>query len=204
MSQYHHGSLKQTLMQLALERIMEVGVEGVSMRQLAKDAGVSHAAPMRHFKSKEDLLSALMATFHQQLAERLSARVAEEAPRDGQATLRVMASAAMEWAREHPAEFSVIINPDVSRHTSEQTRQSLSDLMNLIAEAIIGSSPDSSIDRRALDTTVVYVVGAVLGVGFLGANPLMHQVYPDSDVDLDAIADHISAAVSLMPSQPAD
>ena len=54
---YHHGDLPETLMALALEHIAESGTEKLSLRALAREAGVSATAPYRHFPSKQCLLA---------------------------------------------------------------------------------------------------------------------------------------------------
>lgn len=56
---YHHGNLRRTLLETAAARIETDGVEALSLRQLAREAGVSHAAPSRHFRDKQALLDAL-------------------------------------------------------------------------------------------------------------------------------------------------
>lgn len=56
---YHHGDLRRTLLEAAAASIETVGVEALSLRQLARNAGVSHAAPSRHFRDKQALLDAL-------------------------------------------------------------------------------------------------------------------------------------------------
>ncbi len=56
---YHHGNLKEELIEKGLEYINQFGMENLSLRKLADSAGVSHAAPYAHFKSKEDFLTAV-------------------------------------------------------------------------------------------------------------------------------------------------
>ncbi len=58
---YHHGDLRQTLLQAAKQRLESHGIEGLSLRKLAEDAGVSRTAPYHHFKDKNALLSAIAA-----------------------------------------------------------------------------------------------------------------------------------------------
>src|ERR1035438_6082563 len=58
---YHHGSLKQTLLDASLALIRKSGPGGFTLREVARRAGVSHNAPYRHFRNKEELLAALAA-----------------------------------------------------------------------------------------------------------------------------------------------
>lgn len=56
---YHHGDLRGELLARAEETLRESGVDGLSLRQLARDIGVSHGAPSRHFRDKQALLDAI-------------------------------------------------------------------------------------------------------------------------------------------------
>lgn len=68
---YHHGDLRRSLLEAAAASIEESGVEALSLRQLARDAGVSHAAPSRHFRDKQALLDALAEDGFNRLAASL-------------------------------------------------------------------------------------------------------------------------------------
>jgi len=56
---YHHGDLRRVLLEAAEAELVESGVEGFSLRKVAKRAGVSHAAPAHHFKDANGLLTGL-------------------------------------------------------------------------------------------------------------------------------------------------
>ncbi|RDV24626.1 TetR/AcrR family transcriptional regulator [Alteromonas aestuariivivens] len=58
---YHHGDLQATLLQAATQRLETHGIDGLSLRKLAEDLGVSRTAPYHHFKDKNALLSAIAA-----------------------------------------------------------------------------------------------------------------------------------------------
>ncbi|GAA2640887.1 TetR/AcrR family transcriptional regulator [Paractinoplanes durhamensis] len=69
---YHHGDLRRALLQAAEEAITEHGVATLSMRDLARRAGVSHAAPTHHFGDKAGLLTAVATAGFEQLAKALA------------------------------------------------------------------------------------------------------------------------------------
>ena len=69
---YHHGDLRRALLQAADEAITEHGVAALSMRDLARRAGVSHAAPTHHFGDKAGLLTAFATEGFEQLAKALA------------------------------------------------------------------------------------------------------------------------------------
>jgi AcrR family transcriptional regulator len=59
--QYHHGDLRAAILSEAARLVADHGVDGVSLRQLARQAGVSHAAPAHHFSDRRGLFTALAA-----------------------------------------------------------------------------------------------------------------------------------------------
>ena len=68
---YHHGDLPRALLEAAVEAIEEVGPAALSLRDLARRTGVSHAAPAHHFGDKAGLLTAVAADGFRRLAATL-------------------------------------------------------------------------------------------------------------------------------------
>jgi AcrR family transcriptional regulator len=65
---YHHGNLKAALLRAAVELIAEVGPAAFTLREVARRAGISHNAPYRHFREKDELLAAVAAEGFERLA----------------------------------------------------------------------------------------------------------------------------------------
>jgi AcrR family transcriptional regulator len=99
---YHHGNLREALL-LAGEQALEAGgAQNLSLRELARDVGVSHAAPRRHFADKQTLLDALALSGWERLGAALAGAVA--ASGDGfEARMRGLARAYVAFATRHPA-----------------------------------------------------------------------------------------------------
>ncbi|MFD5371948.1 TetR/AcrR family transcriptional regulator [Streptomyces sp. NPDC127103] len=104
-SSYHHGGLRQAVLDAALDVIAADGPGALSLRDLARRAGVSHAAPAHHFKDRTGLLTALATEGYGLLAEALAA-----APE-----LRERGVRYVRFAIEHPAHFQVMFQPDLLR-----------------------------------------------------------------------------------------
>lgn len=115
-SPYHHGNLRQSLLARAIETLSDRGVEHLSLRALARDLGVSHAAPLRHFPTKAELLNAIAIEGVESL---IAATDKVESKVPGVARLRAMAIAYVEWAIAHRALHQILRNPDVMRHASD-------------------------------------------------------------------------------------
>src|SRR5579871_1734507 len=81
---YHHGHLKKALLDAALALIAETGARGFTLREAARRAGVSHNAPYRHFRDKDDLLAAVAADGFDRLGEAMT-RAAGKAKQIGRA-----------------------------------------------------------------------------------------------------------------------
>ncbi|WP_040787150.1 TetR/AcrR family transcriptional regulator [Nocardia pneumoniae] len=96
---YHHGDLRAELLQRAEVTLRESGVDGLSLRGLARDIGVSHAAPTRHFKDKQALLDAL-AVFG---FERLAAALQQTTTGSLDGHVRALAKIYLRFATENPA-----------------------------------------------------------------------------------------------------
>ncbi len=69
---YHHGDLKNALIQAGVEILAKDGLHGLSLRNVARKAGVSHAAPYAHFKDKQALIAAISTEGYKKLYDQLS------------------------------------------------------------------------------------------------------------------------------------
>lgn len=73
---YHHGGLSDVLIDLAIAQIADSGIEKLSLRALAREAGVSTTAPYRHFSSRESLLAAIATRGFRTLTEKIDRSLA--------------------------------------------------------------------------------------------------------------------------------
>lgn len=78
---YHHGNLKQALVEAGKQLLISKGINGLSLRETAKAAGVSHTAPYRHFRDKDALLAAIAESGFAELAAELNNTI-ESCPAD--------------------------------------------------------------------------------------------------------------------------
>ena len=99
---YHHGNLRQELLRVAEAALEARGVQELSLRELSRELGVSHASPQRHFATKQDLIDALAIMGF----ERLDSVMAKAAAARGQeltARLSKVGLAYVGFALKHPA-----------------------------------------------------------------------------------------------------
>ena len=94
---YHHGNLRTALLAQAERTVRERGVQELSLRELARETGVSHGAPRRHFADRQALLDALAEAGFERLGDELRAAV-EGAGEDFPARLQATAAAYIRFA----------------------------------------------------------------------------------------------------------
>nr|WP_308257410.1 TetR/AcrR family transcriptional regulator [Pseudonocardia lacus] len=166
---YHHGDLRRTLLDAALVAIAEHGPVAVSLRELARRAGVSHAAPTHHFRDKTGLLTAVAAEGWTLLADALDAVTDRE--------FSEMGVAYVVFATTHPAHFAVMRTPGLV-HADDPAL--------VAAQQRAGRSLQTEPDGAARDRATA-LAGWSLVHG-LSALLLEGLVAPDPGSDVEALA----------------
>lgn len=150
---YHHGNLAQTLTEAAVQLIAEVGPSGFTLREVARRAGVSHNAPYRHFKDRDDLLAAVAAQGFDELAEEMTGAAAEES--DSLKRLKLSGLAYVSFALRHPEHFAVMFDGPVSITKNERCLEASNRAFSVLLEFVkdcqtAGTLPGGSTRDRAL------------------------------------------------------
>lgn len=131
---YHHGNLRQALLDGALRVIAEQGSAAFTLREVARRAGVSHNAPYRHFRDKDALLAAVAA----QGFRELTAAMREAAGKKTKALdkLRQSGLAYVAFALRRPEHFTVMFDAPVGAGTdpeyAEASQEAFDTLLNYI------------------------------------------------------------------------
>src|SRR6478752_5114999 len=113
---YHHGDLKRALTEAALGLVAEKGPKGFTLREVARRAGVSPAAPYRHFSDKAQLVAAVATAGFIQLHEALVAVVESDLIRQ---TLE-MGRAYVGWAVTHPDYYQVMFGAELDKVNKQE------------------------------------------------------------------------------------
>ncbi|MFC0105688.1 TetR/AcrR family transcriptional regulator [Kibdelosporangium aridum] len=115
---YHHGALRETLLKATLELIETEGIGAVSLRQVARAAGVSPRAPYHHFPDRAAVLTALADEGFQLLAATLAE--AHDAAANPTEALEAILNAYIEFAKAQPAYFRLMFRPELTQsHKSD-------------------------------------------------------------------------------------
>ncbi len=121
---YHHGDLRSALLQAAHDILNQKGIEALSLRAIAAEAGVSHMAPYAHFKNKSQLYQAVAAAGFTELGERM-AQVQDDSPPTRELIL-LYGVQYIEFAISHPQMYRLMLsqtNPGQHLENSEPSSQ---------------------------------------------------------------------------------
>lgn len=117
-SPYHHGDLRSELLTAAVDIIRERGVHGLSLRECARRAGVSHAAPYRHFASKDALLVALACQGFRWLTD--AGEQAMKTLKQPRAQLDAYGVAYVQFALEHPEHHRLMFTSELDESAASE------------------------------------------------------------------------------------
>jgi AcrR family transcriptional regulator len=180
---YHHGDLRAALVRAALELLEESGETALSLRAVARRAGVSPAAPYRHYADREALVSAVAAVGYRELAERLAA--AHPAPSTPE-QLASVAIAYVQFALERPALFRIMFGEPCDPYNDERVAATatVSQYVRAIVERTFPQA-----DAEALATAIWALVH---GLAFLHLDGKLDAPTPS------VVADRITAAIRAL------
>ncbi|TSJ60458.1 TetR/AcrR family transcriptional regulator [Starkeya sp. 3C] len=140
---YHHGNLREALMKAALDLIAEKGTAGATFAEAARRAGVSPAAPYRHFRDRDELLAAVAAEGFERFAKALQAGWNDGRPTAAEAYER-MGRAYLDFARQHPAEYVAMFEsglPPEAHPVLDQAGQRAFGVLREAADVLVASMP---------------------------------------------------------------
>ncbi|MGD1217249.1 MULTISPECIES: TetR/AcrR family transcriptional regulator [Streptomyces] len=196
---YHHGDLRAACLRAARELLEEDGSAGLSLRAVARRAGVSATAPYRHYPDRDALVSAVAAQGYRELAVQLAAvHPSPTTPDD----LAAVAVAYVRFALEHPALFRVMF-AEPCDPTNEDRVAATAAISEYVRGIVRGAFPGA--DPDVLSTTVWALVH---GLAFLHLDGKLDSSTPE------VVADQVGAAVHALftvspaasrtpPSEPA-
>jgi AcrR family transcriptional regulator len=188
-TRYHHGDLRAACLRAAMELLEQDGAAGLSVRAVARRAGVSPGAPYRHYADRDALVSAVAAEGYRELSAYLSAAHPSPSTPDD---LAAVAVAYVQFALEHPALFRTMFSDPCDADSSERVSATAA-IAEYVGALVRRAFPGA--DPGALSTAIWAVVH---GLAFL---------HLDGKLDtstLEAVADRVRAAVlALVAVSPA-
>jgi AcrR family transcriptional regulator len=190
---YHHGDLRRALLSAAVSRVEEEGPSNLSLRDIARRAGVSHAAPAHHFGDKTGLFTAIAA-------EGFALLTTETAPlADRQDALLQLGFVYIRFAVEHRGYFEVMFRPDLYRETDADLVQARDRSMEMLFRAARQAArlPDGDITGLAVAAWSVVHGFATLWL----AGNFRQQLSGDLDADAPIVAEGVAKLGAIIASQ---
>ena len=180
---YHHGDLRRAVLDAALQVIAVAGPAAISLRDLARRAGVSHAAPAHHFKDKAGLLTAIAIEGYDLLAAALTAPTERHARDGGVGELGVrelleLGVGYVRFALEYPAHFEVMFRPDLC-HPDDDRLVAARARTNAILRASVSAAPVRA--GRDVATTALGAWALAHGFAMLWVTGSMASVAGEQD-----------------------
>ena len=164
---YHHGDLAAALVEAAEEELIEKGIEGFSLRGVAKRAGVSHAAPAHHFKDVQGLLTALAARGFERFVQR-QGDFRRRAEKDSPSQLIASGVGYVVFAMENPALFRLMFGSNRTNFEDEHLELAASraydDLVSHVARAHGLEQSRGDGRKTAEDSALMQAVAATWAV----------------------------------------
>jgi AcrR family transcriptional regulator len=180
---YHHGDLPAALVRAAMELLEKGDATALSLRAAARGAGVSAAAPYRHFADRNSLLSAVAAVGYRELATHLVA--AHPSPTTGD-DLAAVAVAYVQFALQRPGLFRVMFVEPCDPSSPERVAATAA-ITEYVKGIVRHAFPDA--DPESMSTAVWALVH---GLAFLHLDGKLDAASPD------IVADRVRAAVHAM------
>jgi len=196
---YHHGELPATLMRLALCHIEKQGTEKLSLRALAREAGVSATAPYRHFPTKRCLLAALATQGFKELDAQTQSVVAAQA--NLEARFVAMGTTYVSFALKNPVAYQLMFGSILDDFSQYKMLRDASDACYLRVQTVL----QELLDAKNLPYDVIQF-GGVIWAGVHGvASLLLNQAHRIASSDpshpqsvIMALRDDPEAALRIM------
>lgn len=144
---FHHGDLKRALLDAGFSLLDGNGIEAVTIRAVAREAGVSHAAPKNHFPSRSALLTAMAEVVFRDLLEQISQNLRLTTTN----RVQVIADALIDFGLEFPARYQMIWSKDLVDHENTLLLAVMDEIYDLLCAEIKSCNNDEfDVDTHAV------------------------------------------------------
>ncbi|MDJ0948416.1 MAG: TetR/AcrR family transcriptional regulator [Alphaproteobacteria bacterium] len=177
---YHHGDLREALLAATHRLVTEKGPEHFTLADACRLAGVSTAAPYRHFRDREEVLGEITARGFEELERRM--RAAKDAhPRGEIAAISAMGQAYVAFAREEPAVFRLMFGRRPEKLSTERVQAAGQGAFGTLLEEVEAFQRARGLARDVMDTAVPLWT-FVHGAASLMIDGDYEKVAPETDI----------------------
>jgi AcrR family transcriptional regulator len=161
---YHHGRLREALLEAAERMIEEQGPESVTVREAARRAGVSPGAPFRHFASRSALMTGVAERAMGRFREEIARAEASVDKSDSRARYAALGHAYLRWATRHPAQFRVLATRSLIDFDGSESLPRDNDAIRALMQEIVGDGQARG-QIRAADPATLELMAKALSYG---------------------------------------
>ena len=195
---YHHGNLRQALIDAGMQALLgQTSLEVISLRELARQVGVSANAAYRHFASKEALLQAIAAAGFHDMAERSLA--AQSSQPDAKRRLRAAGLNYVQYARSNPALFRLMFGRKPPNETSAELKEAAEQNFMGVRFAVSQASGLSMDDPHCMTLTLKAWV-TVHGMAHLAFDGQFDHFSDDVDATINTLLDQFKPTLETPAS----
>jgi len=192
---YHHGDLQESLVRSGMEILSEQGIDALTLRETARRAGVSHSAPYRHFRNKEELLIAIAAEGFRMLTAALSQAV-EKGDGKFREELRLSGRAYVDFALSHPEHLKLMFSArrfDLGEDCVHGTEDldAFSQIKGVFQRGLEGGA---IVSRQPAEALALLVWSQVHGLSHI----LIEKQIPPDTISLDSVFSLIDEQVEIL------
>ena len=173
---YHHGDLRNALVEHALAALRAVGPEGLSVRALADEIGVSPSAAYRHFADREALLAQLAQVGFERLRDSMTAAAAVAARRQPRTAVRALGSAYVRFAVAHPELYRLMFGAQrVDKSKYPALGAAAAEAYDTLRTAVIRMAPNAAKESQELERLTLRCWAMVHGLASLRIDRLIES-----------------------------
>ena len=196
---FHHGNLRAELLQRAEVVLRERGAEALSLRELARDIGVSHGAPRSHFIDRSALLDALAERGFDTLVERMhsAAKALPTEPVGGAEILRAVGRAYLDFAIRNPALEALMVAAKVGGQ-SLSVQDAAMRLVSAMSDVVATAVDSQAYNPEEIARLTLLLSATVQGICALVVSKRIEAEQGDTLLD-DAILVFMAGAVAVQP-----
>jgi AcrR family transcriptional regulator len=187
---YHHGDLKVALVDAVEQVVRERGLGHVSLRAVARQVGVTHAASAHHFDNKAGLLTAFATQGYLQLAGAVLAAIDDAQPVDGPSILEAVGRGYVRFALDNPGRFEVMFRLDLLNAHDPEFIAASEGAYSLLVSTVARCQSEGFLGGKDPEVVAVSAWSMVHGLAALWISGRLGERIHEKDPD--RLADRVS------------
>jgi len=163
-ARFHHGNLREALIQATLELVEEGGIERITVREAARRAGVSSGAPFRHFPNKTALMTAVAEEAMHRFRAEIEVALKRAAAADPLTRFRALGDAYFRWITRNPTHFRIISDRTLVDFVGSESLRDDNAATRRVMEGLLGQAQRERLVRPG-DIAIMALAARAIAYG---------------------------------------